>query len=362
MLHAFRGKRVLVTGHTGFKGSWLCQWLLSLGANVTGFSLKDQGQPNLFSVLQLKERMTDRRGDIRQFDHLKDVVQDAQPDIVFHLAAQAIVHCSYQDPKANFDVNVGGTVNLLEVLRQQPSIKAAVLVASDKVYQNSEQGQPFQENDALGGTDPYSASKACAELILQSYVRSFFQKTPLQCASARSGNVIGGGDWGAHRLIPDCVRAWSNEDTVSLRHPDAIRPWLHVLEPLSAYLCLAAKLHAKTPALHGQAFNIAPELTHQQTVRELVTALQRLWPGAQIQCDSHPQKIPEATVLRLSNRKAQTHLNWRPSLSLEESIQMTSDWYRAFYSEDPRQIIEFTQQQIDDYVDIAKLRFEDWCQ
>ncbi|MDF1665011.1 MAG: CDP-glucose 4,6-dehydratase [Planctomycetota bacterium] len=364
MFHAFRGKRVLVTGHTGFKGSWLCEWLLSLGAKLTGFSLPDlaEEEPKLFSILHLKNRMDDRRGDIRNLDSLLAVFEDAQPEIVFHLAAQAIVQSAYDKPKANFDTNIGGTVNLLEALRQTSSTKAAVFVASDKVYQNKERGQPFQEHDALGGADPYSASKACAELVLQSYLQSFFQNSNLQCASVRSGNVIGGGDWGAHRLLPDCVRAWSKGDPVTLRQPEAIRPWLHVLEPLSAYLCLGASLLAKKPQRHGQAFNIAPELGHQQSVGGLLTTLQESWPGAQVELSPNTPKMREAKVLKLSNEKARTQLNWRPSLSIEETLELTSVWYQAYYSEEETDLIALTQRQILRYVEVARQQGQPWAQ
>lgn len=361
MLQALRGKRVFVTGHTGFKGSWLCESLLALGASVTGFSLPELKSPSLFERLQLKDRVTDLRGDIRNYAKFKEALENSRPDLVFHLAAQAIVRHSYKDPKSHFDTNVGGTVNVLEALRHSPSVQAAVFIASDKVYQNNDDDRPFLETDPLGGHDPYSSSKACAELVVHSYTHSFFQNSTLQLASVRSGNVLGGGDWGEQRLVPDCVRAWSQGEVVTIRQPSSIRPWQHVLEPLSAYLCLAARLLSKDKACHGQAFNIGPPLSHQCSVAQILEEFQRHWPSAKVKLSETQETMKEAKILKLSNEKAQRILSWSPSLSFEDTIHWTARWYRDDLQKDHRGMVELTQSQVKEYFERARSKKQSWA-
>ncbi|MBC7618723.1 MAG: CDP-glucose 4,6-dehydratase, partial [Candidatus Saccharibacteria bacterium] len=264
----WRGKRVLITGHTGFKGAWLAFWLQRLGANVTGIALPAATQPSLFALLGEKPWMNSHHGDIRDATSLKAAVHSARPEIVFHLAAQALVRASYQQPLDTFATNVMGTANLLEALRDLPSVRVAVMVTTDKVYQNREWLYPYREDDALGGHDPYSASKAASELVIASYRSSYLESAGLAVASVRAGNVIGGGDWSADRLIPDAVRAWQAKQPLVIRNPHATRPWQHVLEPLAGYLALACQLWAK-PALAG-AYNMGPSPHAASSVENVI--------------------------------------------------------------------------------------------
>ena len=255
--NAYQGKRVLVTGHTGFKGSWLCAWLLELGAEVAGFSIDVPTDPSHFEALNLKNHVHHISGDVRDRNRVRSVMEEFAPDFVFHLAAQAIVRRSFQDPVITFETNTLGTLNILDCIRQSSSAAVGVIVTSDKCYRNMEWPWGYRETDTLGGSDPYSASKGCAELILHSYMKTYFQEGP-RLASARAGNVIGGGDWAQDRLVPDAVRAWSRKKTLAVRHPGATRPWQHVLEPLSGYLCLGARLWAHDPLAVSEAFNFGP--------------------------------------------------------------------------------------------------------
>jgi CDP-glucose 4,6-dehydratase len=332
---AYRGKRVLLTGHTGFKGAWLSLWLLKLGADVTGYALAPQTKPSLFQTLELDRDLRHIVGDIRDFDSLHALVSEYKPDIVFHLAAEAIVRDCYDHPKDAFDVNIGGTVNVLETSRRSSSIGQIVVVTSDKCYENREQQLAFRETDRLGGNDPYSASKAGAELVTNAYTRSFFTTTGPAVASARAGNVIGGGDWANHRLVPDCVRALNRSETLMIRSPHAVRPWQHVLESLSGYLTLGAAL-MRDPSRHRlESYNFGPDPSYHRTVLELLERAQKNWPELLWEVDSGMTGgKKEATYLRLDCSKAATQLDWHPTLGFDSAVDLTAEWYSAYLAQD----------------------------
>jgi CDP-glucose 4,6-dehydratase len=329
----YRGKRVLVTGHTGFKGAWLSEWLLKLGADVIGFSIDVPTEPSVFEALDLGKRVKDIRGDILNPISLTETFLSANPEIVFHLAAQPLVRFSYDEPKLTFETNAIGTLNVLEAIRKTKSVKAGVIVTTDKVYENLEQDYRYQENDKLGGFDPYSASKACAEIIFSSYVRSFFQDgRKIGLASARAGNVIGGGDWSEDRIVADAARSWSKKEAVRLRNPNSTRPWQHVLEPVGGYLLLAEKLLTKPEKFHGEAYNFGPSEEANRTVIELIEELKKNWPAAQHFVDPNSSAKAsgkhEAGLLNLSIEKAKKDLNWQPKLDFPTTAKWTVDWYR----------------------------------
>ena len=324
---AFEGKKVFVTGHTGFKGSWLSAWLVHLGADVTGFSLP--GEMWLFDQLGLAKKISDQRGDIRDFPALQAAVAAAQPDFIFHLAAQSLVRVSYRQPVETYATNVLGTTHLLEACRALKNSCAVVCITTDKVYQNREWLHAYREDDPLGGHDPYSASKAAAEIVIASYRDSFFGPgSSVRLASARAGNVIGGGDWAEDRLVPDCVRALEKQQTVPMRNPASTRPWQHVLEPLHGYLTLAAAL-AADPADRAlqSAFNFGPGLESNRTVRDLVAEILKHWPG-EAKDISDPSAPHEAGKLNLATEKAFHLLGWQAAWSFPETVKKTVDWYR----------------------------------
>ncbi len=339
------GKRVLVTGHTGFKGSWLSLWLTELGARVVGLALSPNTQPALFDQLGLKQRLDHRIGDIRDIDSVRACLQEALPDIVFHLAAQPLVLASYEDPLANWDTNVMGTAHVLEALRGLDRPCAVVAITTDKVYHNCEWVHPYREGDRLGGHDPYSASKAACELLITSYRSSFFAGSTIRIASARAGNVIGGGDWAENRLVPDVARALQVGRAVAIRNPAARRPWQHVLEPLSGYLRLAQGLYTGTPGL-GTAYNFGPEIQDVLPVRDLVEAALAIWPGCW-EDKSDPGVVREVGRLSLGIERARTDLGYVPRWDISAALARTIDWYREVHSgADPRalalaQIAEF---------------------
>ncbi len=357
----YRGKKVLVTGHTGFKGAWLCEWLLKLGAKVAGYSLDQVSTPSLFEVNQLATRLKHFEGDIRDLKSLKSAMDSFQPEIVFHLAAQSLVRKSYDEPLSTFETNILGTVNLLEILRSTPTIKAGVFVTTDKCYENLGGETAFRETDALGGKDPYSASKAAMEMVVHSYHQSFFKNSSTHIASVRAGNVVGGGDWAVDRVIPDCMRAWAEQKPVSLRNPDYVRPWQNVLEPLSGYLAIGAELLTGNLNIVGEAFNLGPEIEHCKTVREVVTELNRHFKKAvpfEV-AESDPQKT-EAPLLRLNCDKAYEKLKWLPVLSFAETFSMTAEWYQAFY-QGHSESIPVTQMQISEFEAIAQEKNLAWA-
>ena len=358
----YQDKRVLITGHTGFKGSWLCAWLLDLGAKVAGYSVDVPTKPSHFEALALANRIEHFQGDVRNKDSLRQTVDRFCPEIVFHLAAQPLVRKSYEDPALTFETNFTGTLNLLECLRNQPSILAAVLITSDKCYENVEWLWGYRENDRLGGKDPYSASKACAELISKAYMESFFKEKRPNIATARAGNVIGGGDWAFDRIIPDCIRAWSEKKSAAIRNPNATRPWQHVLEPLSGYLTLGQKLYSENSACKNQSFNFGPQAKVNQSVGDLITEIAQYWEGAewQFQQGSDPSKT-ESTLLKLNCDKAFQILRWSAILDFQETVRMTGNWYQAFYRQ-PASISETTSKQIEEFTKIATRSNLSWTQ
>ena len=359
----YHDHRVLVTGHTGFKGSWLSSWLLDLGATVAGFSTNIPTKPSHFEVLRLTDRIEHFEGDVRNKGSLQKSIDKFCPEIVFHFAAQSLVRKSYEDPALTFETNSTGTLNLLECLRNQPSIKAAVLITSDKCYENVEWLWGYRENDRLGGKDPYSASKACAELISRVYMESFFKKNGPNIATARAGNVIGGGDWASDRVVPDCVRAWSEKKPIITRNPKATRPWQHVLEPLGGYLTLGQKLFSGNSICKNQSFNFGPQEKINQSVGDLITEMTQYWPGAEskVQQDIDPSKS-ESTLLKLNCEKSSQFLQWRAVLDFSETVRMTGEWYQAFYNEKQTSIIETTNRQIQEYTEKATRLNLTWTQ
>ena len=328
---SYRGRRVLVTGHTGFKGAWLALWLSELGADVTGYALAPPTTPSLFEVLGLGDRLRHVVADVRDRDRLAAEMRAASPSIVFHLAAQALVRQGYVDPHGTYETNVMGTVNVLEATRVCDSVAALVVVTSDKCYENSEGGQAFREGDPLGGRDPYSSSKGCAELIAAAYAASYPCFPGL--ASVRAGNVIGGGDWAPDRIIPDCVRSMSVGMPVEVRNPRAVRPWQHVLEPLSGYLWLAALLAAAGGDRYSGAWNFGPgEDDAEREVRWVVEEFQREWGIGEWVTPSQQDVVPyEAHLLALDASKATRELQWRPAWDARQAVQRTASWYRGYY-------------------------------
>jgi CDP-glucose 4,6-dehydratase len=316
----------LLTGHTGFKGAWLYLWLRTWGAEVTGYALAPPATPNLWDIVSDGGRSV--IDDVRDAGHVRDAVKAADPQIVIHMAAQALVRESYLDPLATYATNVMGTAHVLEACRAASQLQCVVIVTSDKVYENQGEGRPFGEGDRLGGHDPYSNSKACAELVTSSFRDSFYAAGP-PVASARAGNVIGGGDWSADRLIPDCVRALSAGTPVVLRYPDAIRPWQHVLEPLSGYLTLARSL-IETPATAPRSVNFGPDPSSFCSVHEVVDAFSARFAGKPGWRRETAVQPPEAAALTLSSALAEQALSWRPRLGIDEALAWTADWYRAF--------------------------------
>jgi len=340
----FRNRRALVTGHTGFKGSWLCEWLVALGADVWGMSLPPNPGPALFNQLRLEERLHHRIGDIRDRSVVKEMVNECRPDFVFHLAAQPLVRASYECPVETYATNVMGTVHLLESLRCLTKPCAAVMVTTDKCYENREWERAYSEEDALGGHDPYSSSKGAAEIAISAYRRSFFAPEkllaglvpPVALASARAGNVIGGGDWALDRIVPDCVRSLEAQAPIGIRNPEARRPWQHVLDALGGYLTLAATLWigltkptTSSNRLHSicSAFNFGPNDESNRSVRQLVQEILQYWPGTWSDL-SHGSSVHEARLLKLSITKAERVLAWHPLWSFEKSVKETMTWYR----------------------------------
>lgn len=320
---------VLVTGHTGFKGSWICEWLLRLGARVSGLALEPETQPALFTQLGLASRLRHTVGDIRSAATVRNVVAEAQPDFVFHLAAQPLVRRSYREPDATWDINVQGTVHVLQALRDLEKPCAAVIVTTDKCYENLEWEFGYRESDSLGGHDPYSASKAAAELAVASWRRSFFSAShPVRVATARAGNVIGGGDWAEDRLVPDVMRALAAGREVDVRHPRATRPWQHVLEPTSGYLSIAAALARRpTDRRLDAAFNIGPDHDANQPVRALVEEALLHWPG-RWRPAGETGAVHEASLLQLDNTRIRSCIGWRPTWRFAEAVEKTVRWYR----------------------------------
>ncbi len=345
-LNSFRNQRVLITGDTGFKGSWLSLWLHQHGAKVFGYALKPEDNSH-FQLLGLSTLISHEDGDVRDLEHLSRYVTQVQPDVIFHLAAQALVITSYNDPKETFDTNVGGGVNILEAVRSTPCVKALVFVTSDKCYLNKEVTRGYTESDELGGNDPYSASKAGAELVFASYARSYFaDRAAFGATSVRAGNVIGGGDWSSNRIIPDCVRALISNQPITIRNPHATRPWQHVLEPLSGYITLGAYLLKNGGGNFG-SWNFGPPENAVHTVGEVANSVISEWGSGSLEVDQSSIKLHEATLLQLNCDKARDFFNWKPRWGYEQTIRKTIQWYLNFNNQ--VNVLETSKKQLTEY-------------
>jgi CDP-glucose 4,6-dehydratase len=346
----WQSKKVLITGHTGFKGGWLALWLSSLGARVSGYALPPPTTPSFYESTHLHKTVHTTLADIRSMDDVVQAFQSVQPDIVFHLAAQPLVRASYTDPLETFSTNTQGTANVLEAIRRTPSVQASVIITTDKVYENREWVWNYRENDALGGYDPYSASKAASEIIVNSYRHSYFSANgTCAVASARAGNVIGGGDWAADRIIPDIIHAITHSVPLTLRYPNAIRPWQHVLDPLAGYVILAQHLYCSGKE-YAEAWNFGPSDDVLVTVGEMVDVVNTLWGGNRLTirvADDH-QQLHETTFLRLDCAKSLRRLSWKAQLPVQEAIRLTVDWYKHFL-DGKTEMYEYSLLQIQQY-------------
>jgi len=359
LLNNYQNKKVLITGHTGFKGSWLSIWLNKLGAEVVGIALDPKNELNNFLLANVSSFVKDLRLDVRNKDAIIKIFKDEQPDIVFHLAAQALVLESYVSPLETFEINTLGTANVLEAIRQTQSVKTAIFITTDKVYENKEWIWPYREDERLGGYDPYSASKGASELIISSYRNSFFnpENYSEHCtsiATVRAGNVIGGGDWSENRIMPDCIRALEKDIPIDIRSPKSVRPWQHVLEPLGGYLLLGAKMILE-PTVFSEAWNFGPEAENIMNVGNLVQMVISNYGRGEWNDLSDVNALHEAKLLSLDINKAKYKLDWKPILSLKETIEFTIEWYKNYNSEN---VLELCQQQIDEYSNLWKLRSE----
>jgi len=348
----WQGKRVFITGHTGFKGSWLSLWLQSLGAEVIGYAMYPPSTPSLFTAANVADGMKSIKGDILDFCKLQQVLQESKPDIIIHMAAQSLVRHSYQFPLETLSTNIMGTGNLLEAARHVESVKVIVNITSDKCYENQEWTWGYRENEPMGGHDPYSCSKGCAELVIASYRRSFFSAAHgAKVASARAGNVIGGGDWAVDRIIPDSIRAINEGKPIQIRNPKAIRPWQHVLEPLAGYLLLAEKLW-DNGQIYADGWNFGPDENHAWPVGKMVNLLCDLWKNDAKWLAQSGDFLHEAHYLKLDSSKAIANLGWHPVLNMEDTLTMTVNWYKRFYNgENPRAV---TVEQIKKYQTLFK--------
>jgi len=353
-LSFWRNRSVFLTGHTGFKGSWLTAWLQRMGARVTGYALEPLRSPNMFHQAKIGEGMESVIADIRDPGLLSSRISSAAPEIIFHLAAQPLVRSSYSDPVETFSTNVMGTVHVLEAARLASSVRAVVVITTDKCYEDRGWPWPYRETDRLGGRDPYAGSKACAELVARSYRDSFLSARRVGVATARAGNVIGGGDWSNDRLLPDIIASCERDSAVRLRNPDAVRPWQHVLDPLCGYLALAERL-ASAPERFSEPWNFGPDEQDNVTVRELAQRAIDLWGGGRIELDE-PSTLHESATLRLDSSKARTLLAWRPRLSFGEALQWAVDWYKAWAAGgDARQLVEAQIEHFEERLENARL-------
>jgi CDP-glucose 4,6-dehydratase len=354
----YKGKRVLVTGHTGFKGSWMSLWLKELGAEVTGYALDPDAPKGPFVLSGLSSSIVDVRGDIRDLDTLKRTFDECSPAFVFHLAAQPLVREGYRNPKETYDVNIGGTVNVLEACRSSRSVKVIINVTSDKCYENRERMRGYRETDPLGGRDPYSSSKACSEIVTAAWRRSFFSPETFRShgkslSSARAGNVIGGGDWAKDRILPDCVRALEDRRPVDVRNPRAIRPWQHVLEALGGYLILGARM-AKSPRKYGGAWNFGPAPSSTISVQRLVELAIDAWGEGTWRRSEEKGKPHEAGLLALDTHKARSELGWKPCLNIERAVRDAVAWYKAAHAD--KNVRKICRRQIHDYMEKMQSR------
>jgi CDP-glucose 4,6-dehydratase len=338
----WRGKRVLITGHTGFKGGWLCLWLQAMGAEVHGFALPPPTSPNLWEVARIEETIASSTiADLGDYDKLLTTIKTSKPEVVFHLAAQSLVRCSYRFPVETYRINVLGVVHLLEAVRETSGVKALVNVTTDKCYENREWVWSYRENEPLGGYDPYSSSKACAELITAAYRNSFLTGAGIGVATARAGNVIGGGDWATDRLVPDFFRALDGRTPLIIRFPEAVRPWQHVLEPLSGYILLAERLHTKGAEV-AEAWNFGPSDEDSKTVRWIINQLSAQHPEVQLNFDLS-SKPHESSFLTLDSSKARTRLGWTPRWNVKKSLQSTLQWHHAWREKQDMRKVTFNQ-------------------
>jgi CDP-glucose 4,6-dehydratase len=359
----FKDKVVIVTGATGFKGSWLALWLSHLGAKVVGLSLDIPTDPSNFSACGLYDEIVDIRIDVRDRIRVAEVISQYRPDFVFHLAAQALVRRSYVDPIETLETNALGSANILEGLRALDKLVVSIMITSDKAYDNVEWVWGYRETDRLGGRDPYSASKGMAELVIRTYVESYFN-TPdskVRVGIVRAGNVIGGGDWAVDRIVPDCMKAWSRNETVDIRSPGATRPWQHVLEPLSGYLTFGAELY-RNSATHGEAYNFGPPTHQNHPVSDLIDEMAKYWDHVRWNDISKSQvHLHEAGLLKLNCDKALFDLNWTPTLQFEETVRMTVEWYKEYYEHGADNMYEYTMSQIEKYMQLANDRGIKWA-
>jgi CDP-glucose 4,6-dehydratase len=355
----FKDKKILITGDTGFKGSWLSVWLKLLGAEVYGYSLPPKSEKDNYVRTKLADRINHQNGDVRELETLKLYLKEIQPEIAFHLAAQPLVLESYKNPHYTFETNIMGTVNFLEAVRYSESVKAAVIITSDKCYQNNEWIWGYRENEPMGGDDPYSASKGCAELITSSYIKSFFSNdSAAKIASARAGNVIGGGDWAENRIVPDFFRALERNEKLLLRNPWSTRPWQHVLEPLSGYLLLCSRLYKDDSHFSG-GWNFGPMENAQHSVLELIENMISYCGAGSVIFDENKEKLHEANLLKLDISKAVHHLNWKPVLDFKDTVEFTADGYKDEL--DSSDLFESRINQIQKYTSLARKRNINWA-
>ncbi len=358
----FKNKTILITGHTGFKGSWLSLWLHNLGANIVGLSNGIPSNPSNFEECSLERLVQNNFIDVCDKKKVQRLVQDTQPDFVFHLAAQALVMESYKSPINTFTTNAIGTASILDAFRNYEKKVNLIMITSDKAYDNVEQVWGYKETDLLGGKDPYSASKGMAELVLKSYFHSYFKDVDsnVRIGIARAGNVIGGGDWASNRIVADCIRSWSEDKIVEIRNPNATRPWQHVLEPLSGYLTLAMKLSEGTE-LHGEAYNFGPSAEQNFSVKSLIDEMRKSWKNVRWKDTSDEQTIMhEAGLLKLNCDKALFDLQWLPTMDFSETVKLTVDWYKAFYDLSDTNMQEYSISQINKYTSLAQKRHRVW--
>jgi len=359
----YNNKTILVTGHTGFKGSWLSLWLKSLGANVVGVSVDVPSTPSHFDAAKISNYVEDHRIDIRDSSSITTLIEQVQPDFVFHLAAQALVRPSYVDPLETIATNALGSANVLNALRSLSKPVVVVMITSDKAYDNVEWVWGYRETDRLGGKDPYSASKGMAELAIRTFVESYFNApdSNVRVGITRAGNVIGGGDWAVDRIVPDCMQAWSKNEVVDIRSPMATRPWQHVLEPLSGYLALGAKLAGGTKQLHGEAYNFGPPAHQNHPVKELIDEMAKYWDHVKWNDVSQSEEhLHEAGLLKLNCDKALFDLDWMPTLQFEETVRLTVEWYKQFYQSSDGLMYDFSISQIEEYTRLAHDRSMVW--
>ena len=355
MRNIFKNKNVLITGHTGFKGTWLSMWLRSIGANVIGVALQPVTNPSHFELLSLDELTDSNILDLRDHEKLNELVIKKKPEFVFHLAAQPLVGEAYDKPRDTFEINAIGTLNLLESLKKLNNECVVIIITSDKCYENVEWVWGYRETDRLGGSDPYSASKAAAEIIIKSYIVSYFPKDGnIKIGIGRAGNVIGGGDWSEKRIIPDAMRSWSHKRPLILKNPSSTRPWQHVLEPLGGYLRLAYILKMENK-LHGEAFNFGPASSENFTVREVISEMSKDWDNVEWEVNKSKKEFSESGLLKLNCDKALHHLNWKPILEFSKTIKLTSDWYKEFYN--GFDILKTTERQISEYNEIFMKKY-----